>query len=53
MKHECIYLTIEEFDILLETELNIITEPTVRNRYYVCEHTDNNIKSIVHVFILL
>jgi len=44
-----VYLSIEQFDKDLEDCLTIITEPTQRNPYYVCEYV-SLYKSIVHIF---
>jgi hypothetical protein len=47
-----VYLSIEQFDKDLEDWLIIITEPTQRNPYYVCEYVSPTLyKSIVHVYI--
>jgi hypothetical protein len=46
------YLSIEQFDKNLEDCLTIITEPTQRNPYYVCEYVSPALyKSIVHIYI--
>ncbi|NCC55783.1 MAG: hypothetical protein EOM11_09955 [Erysipelotrichia bacterium] len=46
------YLTHEEFDDQLEKCLLIISEPSKRNPYYVCEHTATDMyKSVVHIYI--
>ena len=47
-----VYLSIEQFDKDLEDCLTIITEPTQRNPYYVCEYFSAALyKSIVHIYI--
>ena len=47
-----VYLSIEQFDEDLEYCLTIITEPTSRNPYYVCEYVSPALyKSIVHIYI--
>ncbi len=47
-----VYLSIEQFDKDLEDCLTIITEPTQRNPYYVCEYVSPALyKSIVHIYI--
>lgn len=47
-----VFLSIEQFDKDLEDCLTIITEPTVRNPYYVCEYVSPALyKSIVHIYI--
>jgi hypothetical protein len=47
-----VYLSIEQFDKDLEDCLTIITEPTQRNQYYVCEYVSPALyKSIVHIYI--
>jgi hypothetical protein len=47
-----VYLSIEKFDKDLEDCLTIITEPTSRNPYYVCEYVSHALyKSIVHIYI--
>jgi len=46
------YLSIEKFNLELEYCLTIISEPTKRNRFYVCEYISPALyKSIVHIFI--
>lgn len=47
-----VYLSIEQFDKDLEDCLTIITEPTQRKPYYVCEYVSPALyKSIVHIYI--
>ena len=47
-----IHLTEEQFDKDLESVLTIISEPSKRKQYYVCEYTPSSkSKSIVHVYI--
>ena len=47
-----VFLTIDEFDRDLEICLLIISEPTKRKPYYVCEYTSSALyKSMVHVYI--
>jgi hypothetical protein len=47
-----VYLSIEQFDKDLEDCLTIITEPTKRKPYYVCEYVSPALyKSIVHIYI--
>jgi len=47
-----VYLSIEQFDKDLEDCLTIITEPTQRNPYYVCEYVSHALyKYIVHIYI--
>ena len=47
-----VYLSIEQFDKDLEDCLTIITEPTHRNPYYVCEYISPALyKSIVYIYI--
>jgi hypothetical protein len=47
-----VYLSNEQFDKDLEDCLTIITEPTQRNFYYVCEYFSPALyKSIVHIYI--
>jgi hypothetical protein len=47
-----VYLSIENFDKDIENCLTIITEPTQRNPYYVCEYVSPALyKSIVHIYI--
>ena len=52
-KTDDVYLTLEAFDKDLEDCLTIITEPTRRNPYYVCEYVSPSLyKSIVHIYII-
>ena len=47
-----VFLPIEQFNKDLEDCLTIITEPTQRNPYYVCEYVSAALyKSIVHIYI--
>ena len=47
-----VYLTQDEFNRDLEICLLIISEPSKRHPYYVCEYTSASLsKSIVHVYI--
>lgn len=51
-KTKQVYLSIEQFDKDLEDCLTIITEPTKRKPYYVCEYVSPALyKSIVHIYI--
>lgn len=47
MKTKVLYLSIKDFDNLLETDLEIVHYPNKRKRYYVCSVKGEK----VHVFI--
>ena len=52
LKTKEVYLSIEQFDKDLQDCLTIITEPTQRKPYYVCEYVSPALyKSIVHIYI--
>lgn len=47
-----VYLTKAEFERDLEICLTIITEPSQRHPYYVCEYTSASFaKRIVHIYV--
>jgi hypothetical protein len=47
-----VYLSIEQFNKDLEYCLTIISEPTQRNPYYICEYVSPGLyKSIVNIYI--
>jgi hypothetical protein len=47
-----VYLSVDRFNKDLDDCLTIITEPTKRNPYYVCEYVSPALyKSIAHIYI--
>ncbi len=52
--HKKVYLTIEQFNEYLEICLTVITYPTKKNNYYVCEYISPSLrsKSIIEIHII-